>query len=298
MLRAGLAHLGELERTDVVSDGGACSDPAAVPTTVLQHDGPARASVKAADFVAGRCSRCLQTCGVAPPPPRRARACENLQGVTVDYVAGNSTITTIENHPQTQRSNGHLEELLAQSGRQLTHGAFMHPHADVYFDAQCEKERNGTMPDASSVGDRVERCDAYADADCPRGHPTFGVLTRHVPAEQLATVLRPDPTVGWQHLRRTIGTAAIGTRCVTDAQVASPACANRRNTTVWMTQALQILERSSRRPVLAKGSHQCVVTCSRKSLRSCQQGPGVAATWLVLRAVGLAAEPRSRSRQT
>ncbi len=294
VLRVGFAHLGVLNRTDIVGHSGMCERSTdAVP----DWRNPA-SSLSSTDFLAGRCNtrECIQVCGLGQS------ACENQQGIVVDYLTENRTITTIVNHAQSQRSDGgaYLDTLLSKLPWNLTHSAFIRPHEDAYFDAQCEKEQTGTLPDANKVGDKVEPCGAYADAACPGNHSAYGVLKRHAP--RIATVLLPDlgapPSLA--------GSDRLGLRCVTDEQIASPECGGQRNTTAWTTQAFELYtdsndpESHNLSRALRSDSHLCDVICHTDHPRlvtrrqqtnvvtGCREGPGLAAVWLVLRAAGLA----------
>ena len=296
VLRSGLAHLGQLERTDVISDASACADPA---TASLPDWGRPRSSISGADYLAGRCTpgRAAQTCGV------KQRPCENQQGLVVDYIAGNSTITTISNFGLVQRSASYLERLLSHLPHRITHAAVMRPHSEAYFDAQCVRERGGPMPDANLVGDKVEPCDAYAHASCTHRHSAYQLIAKLLPPERVATVLRPEMgPLGlgpgfkrperYQTLRR-LAAREIGVTCVTDDQLAEPGCDRHHNTTAWLTQAYLLLEDVRAGESMAKASHLCALICGRDDLYSCAQGPGVAAAWLVMRTMGLARPPHA-----
>ena len=296
VLRSGLAHLGQLERTDVISDASACANPATAP--LPDWDRP-RSSISGAEYLAGRCTlgRAAQTCGVKRTP------CENQQGLVVDYIAGNSTITTISNFGLVQQSTSYLERLLSHLPHRVTHAAIMRPHSEAYFHAQCVRERGGPMPDATLVGDMVEPCDAYAHASCVHRHSAFQLIEKQLPPERVATVLRPDlGPLGlgpgfkrperYQTLRR-LAAREIGVTCVTDDQLAEPGCDWHHNTTAWLTQAYLLLEDVRAGESMAKAGHQCALICGRDDLYSCAQGPGVAAAWLVMRTMGLARPPHA-----
>ena len=297
VLRSGLAHLGQLERTDVISDASACANPATAP---LPDWGRPRSSLSAAEYLAGWCTpgRAAQTCGVKQTP------CENQQGLVVDYIAGNSTITTVSNFGLVQRSSGYLERLLAQLPNRVTHAAVMRPHSEAYFHAQCVHEQGGPMPDATLVGDLVEPCDAYAHASCTHRHAAYKLIAKQLPPERVATVLRPDAgPIGlgpgfkrpkrYKTLQR-LAAREIGISCVTDDQLVEPGCAQHHNATAWLTQAYLLLEDVRAGDLMAKAGHQCALICGRDDLHSCAQGPGVAAAWLVMRTMGLARPPHSR----
>ena len=333
-LRAALAKGGYLQRTEILSHSSSC---AAEPAEFELHccGKPPAETLTADEFLAGACDtadpNCEQKCGVFQSP------CINQQGVVVDYLAGGSTITTIHNHAQMQRSDNaaRLDELLSKLPWSLTHAAFMRPHDDAYFAAQCEQARTGKPTDSTKVGDAVEECGPYADGECPKQSPTYSVLAKHVRggASRIATVLRPDVDALEAMARRlmerrrasqrpagrrqrlsTVGDGPLGLRCVFDKQIASTACAGRRNTTVWITQALQLYTGHSNGQNISDGlgshSHLCNAICSYTDTGGihgdgvsaagtsgkgvqCQEGPGLAAVWLVLRAAGLAASSDS-----
>ena len=86
-------------------------------------------------------------------------------------------------------------------------------------------------------------------------------------------------------------------KCVLDAQLArtgSAFCPNGRNTTVWLAQAKLIygFEGATEHPSsTCLCTHLCNARCvldASSGSPQCYAGPGVAATWLALRAAGLA----------
>merc|ERR1711865_754156 len=87
-----------------------------------------------------------------------------------------ATMTTIQNHPQYQvpeHSEGHesnLDALLRDAQPPFTHGYYSQPHDPAYFDAHCEFERGGPIPDPSKVGDSVE---TPCDPSAPSCHPAM-----------------------------------------------------------------------------------------------------------------------------
>ena len=343
-LRAALAKGGYLQRTEVVSHQSECAD---VPSDFVFHccGEPPLETTTAEEYLAGAeapCdttepsrseNQCITLCGVFQSP------CINQQGVVVDYIAGGSTITTIQNHAQTQRTDNaaRLDEVLSKLPWNLTHAAYMRPHEDEYFAAQCEQARTGKPPDGTQVGDRVEECGPYADGECPKQNsPTYSVLAKHVRGSRIATVIKPDvealeemarriadtraaqrPADRLERLHDSVGDGPLGLRCVFDEQIASTSCAGQRNQTAWITQALQLYSGHSNGHNISDGlgslTHLCNAICSYtddtdtggihgvgisaagisgKGVR-CQEGPGLAAVWLVLRAAGLAASSDS-----
>jgi len=210
-------------------------------------------------------------------------------------IKGNSSITVIVNMGQYQRKTaGHaLDALLSQTG--FTHGAFMPPHDDAYFDAQCEKENTGKMPNANEVGDLAEKCGSKAGPYCVMQHPLYGVVAKHIPS--VATILRPDG-----HCFSPEETEQIAPRCVSDAQINSQECNGNYNKTVWMQAGYGAYSEQgatyepkftcdgqgafSALPLNPVGAHMCQMTC-RTGRVHCHAAPGLLSLWLILRAAGL-----------
>ena len=77
-----------------------------------------------------------------------------------------------------------LEKVLEAHGP-FTGGAFIKPHFKNYFDAQCRRDRFGTLPDPNEVGDLAEsNCD-MEDANCRDSDRLYQVVARHVDNKNL-----------------------------------------------------------------------------------------------------------------
>ena len=276
-LRAAAASHGILENTVTVSANRDCDDP-----TIDPHTRPWPQSTK-----------CMKACKKMRLGPSGAtckkcnsgdRSCARCRhdphAITVDHLSGGSTITTIANHGQSQRLHGRLDEYLSMVAlRQLpngtsrfTHGAFMSPHTDTWYDARCELIRALAREGGSEQGMEEDDpepeqeyreahlnemqpkklhllCGPKADAQCPRRHPHFATMAKWVDHE-VAAVISParDEHENTPFVQYTsAGYASAGTgrfrdafplRCVTDTQLQSRhECPNGRNTTVWLGQS-------------------------------------------------------------
>ena len=152
--------------------------------------------------------------------------CYDPHSITVDHLSGGSTITTFANHAQSQRLNARLDEYLSmvaprKGSMNFTHGAFMDPHSDHWFDERCagtenepraqmrvqarassgseeeaeaeaaeEKEEHIDAHLLQSRRTRVKHCNSDDDAQCPRQHPHFATVSRWVERE-VSAVLEP-----------------------------------------------------------------------------------------------------------
>ena len=297
-LRSGNRLLGALERTEVKSHADFCVDAAAAP-----HD------VGECSF---QCSRWMN-CG-----PLGAACDDDPHSVTVDYLAGGSTITTISNHPQSQRLGSRLDDWLHLAAPEnatvnFTHGAFMDPHPDFYFDRDCQTQwrRTRLSPRRRAKFSRSLYCKPQSDAACTERHPHFDVVSRWVTGE-LASVLEP-PRKHSKHRKHNneipFDSAALQMadtvrdafrlRCVTDSQVQNlTECPNGRNTTLWLLQAQEAYEynnAAASAPATCSCKHICNARCVQRpgsnEAPHCYMGPGLAAAWLILRAAGLATRP-------
>jgi|NorSeaMetagenome_1021524.scaffolds.fasta_scaffold38645_2 hypothetical protein len=235
----GSSHIGQLSqalqfaalergthiRRDIVVHTNFCTDPAAAGDA---HDsGPAQ-------YFAD-----TMKCGL------ESTACPELvsHGIYVDHLAGDSSITTISNHPS-QLNDTALESWLSRlapreaDGRpaKFTHGAFMAPHEKAFFDAQCTKEKTHgrTMP--ANVGTPYEHCkDPYYPDQftyCKRDHPRFDTVARWV-VKPLAAVLYPAEEFAPVP-------EAVSMSCVTDEQLATAECGGEHNLTVWLSEAYSL----------------------------------------------------------
>ena len=273
-LRAAAQTIGVLRSTQTLSHCDFCADPM---------------DLSAPDQECSDLCVTFKKCGPLATP------CDIVpHSITLDVLEGNSSITTIANHAQSQRPNGRLDDWLASIRPSVpkakwTHGAFITPHDSPFFDAHCTKEQtNGAvMPDANIVGDAVERCPSTSNGACPRAEPAFVTMSRWV-ERPVAAVIKPNETA------TRAGVAPPELRCVTDEQLASAECNGVRNTTVWLAQghtALLYPGATVAVPRCNCDAHLCTSRCALSSdggSQRCDVGPGLAAAWLVLRASGLA----------
>ena len=367
-LRAGSEAYGVLERSETVSAARDCADPGEDPRKHPQL------------------TKCLYDCEAymkVGPRELNVSTSADPHSVTVDYLAGGSTVTTISNHAQTQRLESRLDDWLGMvaplnGSINFTHAVFMDPRPQWWFDQRCtglyaeprEERAQGQEPrprrqqQGQQLEERnewnmtVEDCSPSADADCPRRHPLFRVVSRWVDRAPAVVLLPPrlfsrdipfergdditrgtapiGPLSGFPHESEFDPTAdpppasaytpapmdsggdylpegtkpetyhvpeEFALRCVLDEQLNSwtpaglPACPQGRNTTVWLAQTKLVYEfagaaQDANPPCYCE--HVCNARCvvdpdaSSSSGPNCYVGPGVAATWLVLRASGLA----------
>ena len=167
-----------------------------------------------------------------------------------------ATMTTIQNHPQYQvpeHSEG-LDALLRNAQPPFTHGYYSQPHDPVYFEAHCELERGGPMPDASKVGDNVE---IPCDPASPSCHPAM-----------LWTILKYLPNVGLR------GGLSLHR-------------GNSNSTLVRIAKIYEadLLPRDNGVPGLI--NHACNVICQPGV--ACLPGEGLGIAWEALRSAGLQA---------
>ena len=330
-LRAAAASHGILENTVTVSANRDCDDPTIDPRTrpwpqstkcmkacKKMRLGPSGATCKNCNSGDRSCARCRH----------------DPHAITVDHLSGGSTITTIANHGQSQRLHARLDEYLSMVAlRQLpngtsrfTHGAFMSPHTDTWYDARCELIRAQAREGGSEQGMEEDDpepeqeyreaqlnemqpkklhlvCGPEADAQCPRRHPHFATMAKWVDHEVAAVI---SPARDEHENTPFVQYASAGTgrfrgdfplRCVTDTQLQSRhECPNGRNTTVWLGQSEIVYKNSGGAGTLPSSrngggppcycEHLCNARCARGG--RCYAGPGLAAAWLVLRAAGLA----------
>ena len=190
-LRAGAEAYGVLERSVTVSAARDCADPTEDPRKHPQV------------------TTCLYDCEAymtVGPLALNVSTTADPHSVTVDYLEGGSTITTISNHAQTQRLESRLDEWLEMVAplngtANFTHAVFMDPRPQWWFDQRCaglygeprESERQQRQQEQRVSNEwnmTVEDCQPSADADCPRRHPLFRVVARWV-ARPPAVVLLP-----------------------------------------------------------------------------------------------------------
>jgi hypothetical protein len=308
-LRAGNRALGALQRTEIKSHADFCVDAATAP-----HD------VGECSF---QCSRWMN-CG-----PRGMPCDDDPHSITVDYLAGGSTITTISNHPQSQRLGSRLDDWLRLFAPEnatvnFTHGAFMDPHPDFYFDRDCQTQwrRTRLSPRRHAKFSHKLYCKPDSNISCTERHPHYDIVTKWV-TNDVASVVEPprkhskhrkhnneipfDAADTWFAKADTLQKAydaqdQFRLRCVTDQQLQNlTECPNGRNTSLWLAQAQEAYEfnnAAAKAPATCSCKHICNVRCVQRNdshvaeLPHCYMGPGLAAAWLTLRAAGLAEGPQ------
>ena len=221
-LRAASAAHGTLMKTVTVSSNRDCKDPTIDPRTQQwpQSTSCQKACNKMTLGPSGNsCSKCRNS-----DDPSCGRCKHDPHSITVDYLSGDSTITTIANHGQSQRLNGRFGEYLSMvaprnGAMNFTHGAFMNPHTDSWFDGRCDflRKRNGEAKEGDAekgmeedsqeleqeyeethlyetqrtkVGKVHLLCSPTAGAWCPRQHPHFATMAKWVDHE-VAGVINP-----------------------------------------------------------------------------------------------------------
>jgi hypothetical protein len=318
VLRAGSAHFGELERTELISSARDCRDPRGDPFRKDRHDG----------FCDKDCDKWMN-CGLDITP-----CGEDPHSITVDYMKNGATITTVANHAQSQRLGARLDDWLrlvspkGQQGdpRNFTHGAFMDPHAERWFDGRCETGTSNEPGEpmlraqAGSKGQQrlmqagharplkywdgaiPEQCRSDSDGDCPRRHPHWSRVRKWIDQPLAAVMVPPrDDDFNVPFQQEEVNPKPLmeleyevpeehRMRCVTDEQLVG--CPF-RNTTVWLAQSKQAYEYGGA-TLNAPSACDCAHTCNSRCVSTasgqpnCYLGPGVMSAWLVLRAVGLA----------
>jgi len=219
-LRAAAASHGILENTVTVSSNRDCDDPTIDPRTrpwpqsseclkacKKMRLGPSGVTCKKCKSGDTSCARCRH----------------DPHAITVDHLSGGSTITTIANHGQSQRLHARLGDYLSmvapRNGNRtmkFTHGAFMNPHTDTWYDARCEfiraearegrdaREEGGEGDDLEPEQEEYREahlnemqpkklhllCGPKADAQCPRRHPHFATMAKWVEHE-VAAIISP-----------------------------------------------------------------------------------------------------------
>ena len=278
-LRAAAASHGILENTVTVSANRDCDDPTIDPRTrpwpqsmecqkacKKMKLGPSGATCKKCNSGDASCARCRH----------------DPHAITVDHLSGGSTITTIANHGQSQRLHARLDEYLSMVAlsqlpngtMKFTHGAFMNPHTDTWYDARCEfiraqareggseqgMEEDGQEPEQEYREAHLNEmqpkklhllCGPEADAQCPRRHPHFATMAKWVDHE-VAAVISPardehenTPFVQFASVATGRFRGAFPLHCVTDHQLqARHECPNGRNTTVWLGQSEMVYRNS------------------------------------------------------
>ena len=118
-----------------------------------------------------------RTCGLF------SRPCEKDDcDLTHDRFANGAVLITMVNHRQLQSPQYHnkLQSRLHKDGP-YTHGYFQHPHNAQWFDAQCRKQKDGTPPDPTKVGDRVEHPCDIASEECRSSSTLFKTVHSMLP---------------------------------------------------------------------------------------------------------------------
>ena len=255
-LRSGNAALGTLEGTKVLSSADFCVDPKEHPRNHV----PKNCSFQ--------CSRWMN-CGPLGKPCN-----DDPHSITVDRLVGGSTITTVSNHPQSQRLGSQLDEwlkLVAPRGgrRNFTHGAFMDPHPDFYFDRDCRTQSRQKLdaPDRAAKYRPEQYCEPWARDACTKRHPHFDVVSRWVDSE-VASVISP-PRKASNSIpflkEEPFPDDTYNLRCVTDEQLKD--CEGGRNMTVWLSQAQEAYEYNDaavEQPASCLCKHICNARCVQR----------------------------------
>ena len=197
-MRAASEAYGILMKTVVISAARDCADPAEDPNAPQE-------------------TTCLVDCDhflTIGPEVIKVNSSVDPHSVTVDYLTGNRTITTFANHAQSQRLDARLDDWLSMiSGwlsnhykgtTKFSHGVFMDPHDDCWFDTRCSSNSSGEPEELANVLKRisavggtnqtVELCEPWSDGDCPRRHPHFRTFERWVLHEPAVMLLPPRET--------------------------------------------------------------------------------------------------------
>jgi hypothetical protein len=203
-MRAASTAYGILAKSVVVSSARDCADPARDPRLPQE-------------------TACLLNCdhfATLGPELTKVNSTVDPHSVTVDYLTGNRTITTFANHAQSQRLDARLDDWLSMiagwlgnhfSGtRKFTHGVFMDPHDECWFDDRCTTGSSGEPDELAEALKRsptegparqrttpwpgnhtVEICQPWSDGDCPRRHPHYKTFKRWVNHEPAVVLLPP-----------------------------------------------------------------------------------------------------------
>ena len=273
-MRVAARGLGILEKSEILSHSNVCANPDDLE--------PADSSCQ----ITGNeeCDNEMR-CGPNEEP------CDlRSHSILRDYLVGGSTITSVSNHVQSQRTSEAIDHwmqhILPDGVANFTHGAFMSPHTESWIKAQCKKQQShgNEVPDPTKVGDEVEPapCTGTDGPDCPtRRDSRFAAFARWV-AQNPAVVFMPQGD-------------DVPLQCVTDEQLATKECGGARNSTVWLRQAYDpsvAFVYPAQQPELdchCSSSHLCSATCGQiDGAPHCKPAVGVAGAWLVLRAAGLA----------
>ena len=206
-LRAGATAYGILQKSVVVSSARDCADPARDPRKPQ----------------ATTCKLDCDHFATLGPEATKVETEIDPHSVIVDYLTGNRTITTFANHAQSQRLDARLDDWLGmiagwlgthfQGTTKFTHGVFMDPHDECWFDERCESGASGEPEEMANALTRsesegpagikrrtkpwpknqptVEICEPWSDGDCPRRHPHYKAFARWVHHEPAVVLLPP-----------------------------------------------------------------------------------------------------------
>ena len=192
-IRAASVAYGILSKTVVVSAARDCADPAEDPHAPQEKTCPFD------------CDH-FATLG---PQGFQVNATVDPHSITVDYLTGNRTITTFSNHAQSQRLDSRLDDWLSMIAgwhsnhfgtTKFSHGVFMDPHDECWFDDRCDSGSSGEPQldealkrrSASRVTNvTIELCEPWSDGECPMRHPHYSTFARWVLNEPAIVLLPP-----------------------------------------------------------------------------------------------------------
>jgi len=179
-------YQGTFERTRLVDISDHCGSGSGAEKFFLDRV-LAEAALEKLTCVPGTCAMC----GI------QKQKCKHADH-TVDYFAGNSSLTTISDMAQYQKAAhiGALEGLLSRHQPPFTHAYFWAPNDESYFDMQCAKLAVSRDPLLVQKLTRAfqDRTQAQCDMDseeCRNGSPFFDAIRKAVPYQALGFVGRP-----------------------------------------------------------------------------------------------------------
>ena len=180
-LRAGSEAYGVLKETVTVSAARDCADPTEDPRKHPQV------------------TTCLYDCEAymtVGPKEFNVSTTADPHAITVDYLVGNSSITTVSNHAQTQRLESRLDDWLSMVAPlngtiNFTHAIFMDPRPQWWFDQRCAGLYGEPRTKLNEWNMTVEDCQPSSDADCPRRPPLFRTVSRWVDRAPAVVLLPP-----------------------------------------------------------------------------------------------------------
>ena len=273
-MRVAARGLGILEKSEILSHSNVCAGP----DDLEPADSTCEITGNEECDAEMRCGPSEEPCDL------------RSHSILRDYLVGGSTITSVSNHVQSQRTPKTIDYWMKRSlphgVAKFTHGAFMSPHTESWIKAQCKKQQSHgkEIPDPTTVGDAAESapCTGADGPDCPtRRDSRFGAVASWV-TQTTAVVFMPRSD-------------EVPLQCVTDEQLAGKECGGARNTTVWLKQAYDpalAFVHPAVEPALDCGcsnSHLCTAECGQiDGAPHCKPATGITGAWLVLRAAGLA----------